>query len=702
MIGYVVDHLGRPRAGVTLSDGITLTTTSADGRFHIVPQGPFVFLTRPAGWTCAPWFVPATAAEVTFTLTPDNQPDLYRFVHISDTHISTDNGARLYQEPVEMGSRDGLAEFLRSLPERVPGLHSVIATGDLTDSGVDAEYEALRLAVHDSPVPVHLLPGNHDHMAGRHGFETSRNNYLINTGDPSGYERNVGPRWYSFDLPGLHVAALDWHTHELGLDHELQDAWLRADLESLAAGTPWILLSHDQPGLSILEGLPHQPLATFSGHWHTSRVIEVGGTLHVNTPTPLFAGLDYSPPSYRVVTWDGERITLETRAVAPAGLERSTFSAPIHAVAVPRPVRWRHQLPGPGQRAAVRVAEDLVLSAVVDEDRAAGGVDAIDLACGSLRWRTALRSAVKGTPAVHADVVIAVEVSGDVVGLDLADGTERWRTTSPDPLRRFAFTPPVVAGDLVIVGDLAHLRALDARTGEPRWERVDLAPHINLVGNAAPVVSGDLVHVGSLGVPPTMICLEVDTGATVWPTGYSTASLADRLRQGASPVGTPLLDKGDLYIPTSKGVVKVDGGSGEVLWQVRNRRGFVPTTPVAVPHGIAVVDGGTDLVLLNRRDGAEIWRTTFQAAGPFSMTSYAVTPHPVFASPSQVTVDGTELLLVPGLDGRIHVVIAQTGERRDDIELDVPIAASLAVTGDTLLAVGVDGGVLAIDRRVLG
>ena len=58
----------------------------------------------------------------------------------------------------------------------------------------------------------------------------SRNGYALHTAEPPGYERNIGPRWYSYDLPGLHVVALDWHTHEMGIDHEAQDAWIRADL----------------------------------------------------------------------------------------------------------------------------------------------------------------------------------------------------------------------------------------------------------------------------------------------------------------------------------------------------------------------------------------------------------------------------------------------------------------------------------------
>jgi hypothetical protein len=147
------------------------------------------------------------------------------------------------------------------------------------------------------------------------------------------------------------------------------------------------------------------------------------------------------------------------------GPATATFTVPEMPVPVPGGVRWRHQLSGAAHRAAPRVHEDTVLVAVKDEDRPAGAIEALDLATGALRWRAALGSSVKGTPVVHADAVIAVEVSGDTVGLALADGTERWRVPSPDPLRLFAFADPALAGDTVIVGDLSHLRALDAATG---------------------------------------------------------------------------------------------------------------------------------------------------------------------------------------------------------------------------------------------
>jgi hypothetical protein len=588
MRGRVVTSDGRARPGVLVSDGCTVTWTGADGTFSLDAVGPFVFLTRPAGHVADRWFAPSTADRVMFTLTPAPDSFPYRFVHISDLHISDPVLNRVaYPQPVEMGSAHALSEFLAAVPDRAGDASSVIATGDLTDFGSDWEFGCLRKAVATSPLPVHLLPGNHDHLAGspRFEFTITRTGYEIHTGDPSGYERNLGPRWYSFDLPGLHVVALDWHTHELGLDHEMQDRWLRADLESLPPRMPWILLSHDQPWHSILDGLPRSPLATFSGHRHVSRVVQVGGTLHVNTPTALFGSLDYAPPSFRVVTWDGHTISLETRAVAPTGLERATFEAPAiprHAAGSVDLVRWRHQLTGAGHRAPARIDGDCVIVGVKHEDSPSGAVELLSRADGSRRWLAELRASVKGTPAAFAGSVIAVEVTGDVVCLDRATGRERWRVPSPDPLRLFAWTEPVVAGGLIVTGDLSHLRALDAATGAPRWERRDLAPYQTLVGHAAPVVAGDMLIVGSHPVPPGMVALDLHTGATVWGPGDDTCNHPS---PGDTPIGTPLYDTDSaaLYLPIPGAIARVDSATGARAWATATSLPFNPATPVPTP-----------------------------------------------------------------------------------------------------------------------
>ncbi|WP_261565863.1 outer membrane protein assembly factor BamB family protein [Frankia gtarii] len=723
MQGKVLGARGEPVPNVMISDGQTITRTGTDGMFSLTPTGPFVFLTRPAGFTATPWFVPATTTDVTFTLTPGETADsgVYRFVHVSDLHVSVDNGTKFYPPGSEIGSQDALSLFLRGLPERAAEVQSVIATGDLTDLGSDAEFDALRRAVDTSILPVHVLPGNHDHMAGggEVGFVVSRNNYAINTGEPSGYERNLGPRWFSFDLPGLHVVALDWHTHELGLDDAAQDAWLRADLEEIGPNTPWILLSHDQPWTSILDGLPSDPVATFSGHRHTSRVIRLGRTIHVNTPTPLFAGLDYSPPSYRIVRWDGEQLGLETRAVARTGLERATFAMPAairlraaegdaaegdaaegDAAEGDAVVRWRHQLSGAGHRAPVRVEGDRVIAGAKREDLPSGAVEVLSLRDGSQLWQAELRASIKGTPVTHHGHVIAVEVSGDVVSLDAETGAERWRIPSPDPLRLFAWADPVIADGILIVGDLSHVRALDADTGELRWERTDLCSYQTLVSHSNPLALGATIILCNFPSPIGIAGLDLHTGEVTWQLGGDLTDLIGSLW----PIGTPLHDQASdmLCVPTPSGLSAIDARTGAGRWKLTAELPFSPATPASVPDGIATVFAGTDVVLLDRADGSVRWRTPMESASELAMASYTRTPQVLFAGPVPVPVeDGSVRLLVSGLDGRIYTLDAASGKRLAEVNVGAPVAAPVAVTDELIIAIAVDGVVTAIERSAL-
>lgn len=190
MRGHVRTRSGLPSPGVLVSDGVTVTTTAHDGSFTLDPRGPFVFITRPAATACENWFVRAGAASVEFILDADEDVFPHRFVHISDTHLGA---GPLYPQPVEIGDEEVFTRFLTRLPELEPGLRSVIATGDLTDLGLDEEYAALRAAVDASPLPLHLLPGNHDHLNGTVTGLVSRTGYALHGGDPSGYERHIGP-----------------------------------------------------------------------------------------------------------------------------------------------------------------------------------------------------------------------------------------------------------------------------------------------------------------------------------------------------------------------------------------------------------------------------------------------------------------------------------------------------------------------------
>lgn len=718
MRGIVEYGTGLPAHGIAVATGGVVVTTGPDGRFVLPRQpewGNFVVLSRPPGYTANPWWHPVPDdknapgdddIELRFVLLPETQQLPYQFVHMTDPHMTTPevvasggHGSGLYKE----GSLpDQFTAFLASIPTRAPGARSVMITGDLVDHGLEEEFEALTDVLLTSPLPTHVIPGNHDHMDGVHRRVISRNNYLTNAGDPRGYERRVGPRFYSFTIADLHVVALDWHSHEIGVDHKVQNDWVRADLGALAAGSPYIILCHDQPGHSILDSLPWAPVATFSGHWHTSRVVDVDGTLHVNTPTSLFAGLDYSPPAYRVVTWDGEHITLETRTVteyqdtkALPDVRTATF-APATVHSADPAIVWRASSSGAGHRQPVRVDGDIVLVGSQIEDSPTGRVEAFDLNTGALRWRRVTGSAVKTTPAVDHDLVVAAEVSGALIALDRDTGEPRWQLESPDPYRRFTWGTPVIADGIVYYGAPSDLRAADVRTGQLIWQRTDLAPHHNLLNHAAPLIVGDRLVIGFWPTPTNPIALDIRTGEDVWhrdPIGPATP-LAVLKRLLVMGTATYDADRDQVVMPAHGQTIAVDREDGTIRWQAPHPGGFNPATPLITPHGYAIAISGLGLRMIDPKTGESLWTTEISGAAPFPMASYTKTPHPTLAPP--ILDDGE--LLIPGLDGVIRR-FDLGGSERGTTRVSSPIAAPLTLSGLRAIAVATDGTIIAFDTE---
>lgn len=709
MHGTVTDAAGAPLAGIAVSNGRDVVRTDVDGRFTLERVTPFVTLTRTASHTSDRWWLPATdEEELRFTLIEKQLRLPFEFIHLTDTHMS------LPRKADDLGTfglyRDGsfghdITAFLGSLPERAPDAQAVFITGDLVDHGLAAEYEEYVEVLAGSPLPVHVIPGNHDHMNGSHGWAISRNDYMTNAGDPTLYEHYIGPRWYSFDIPGAHVVAMDWHTHELGIDHELQNAWLQADLAQIEEGSPWILLFHDQPNASLLDHAPWQPVAAFSGHWHTSRVVRVADTLHVNSPTTFFASLDYTPPAFRRVTWDGERITMRTETVRHVetpelgDVSRSTF-APIGADAGHAALAWSARGRGAGHRQAPVVADGVVYLGSQIEDEPRGWVEALDAATGTALWTTSVASAVKTAPVIVGDVVVAAEVSGDVHGLDRTSGAIRWTVPSSDPLRRFAWNAPTAADGVVYIGDQSDLRAIDAATGEVLWRRTDLSPHHNLVNHAAPLIVGDLLVMGFWPSPMHPIGLNRHTGESLWvaPEMPRTAESFKSMKM-LLIMGTASYDaaRDAVLMPAFGRTVSVDRETGAVHWSADHPGSFSPVPPLVTDAGYVVTATGHGIRLLDPVDGTVRWELEVTGDAPFPMRSYSKDPHPVIAGP--VLVD--DQLVLPGLDGVVRVIDLSSGDLRGEIQLPSPTAAPFVREGDLLVTVGTDGAIIALSASAL-
>lgn len=698
---------GTPVPGVAISNGLDIVDTGPDGSFNIDRHGSFVTMSRPSGFRADRWWERATERPIRFVLEPEEQALPFTFAHLTDIHMTVDPSHPRRGE-IAKGAfrldRDGVfprevQRFLEALPNAAPEVQRIVVTGDLVDNGHALEFEAFRDTMALSPVPIDVIPGNHDHMTGGHSTRISRHGYAINDGDPALYESYFGPRWFSFAVAGLHFVAVDWHTHELGIDHSDQNSWLACEISRLDEAQPWVLLCHDQPSATILDEAPRPPIATFSGHWHTSRVITVGPTLHVNSAPTFFAGLDYSPPSFRVVTWDGETLSIGTRAVPSfepgSGVDIDMVTTDPDGSRRPSPESstvWTAQLAGTGLRQSPVVRGDVIVAATFLDDVPRGFIESVDARSGDLLWRTPLRSAAKSTPAVAGENVVVAEVSGDVVAVRLDSGEEVWRTSSSDPLRRFSWAPPVVAGTRVVLGDQTDLRCLDASTGAVLWRRTDIGPHHNLVGHAAPLIVDDVVYIGLWPTPRHPIALSLQSGEHVWRFPDDPGSSQDLLR---SPrlIGTAVHDAASdsIIFPAHGGTTAVDRTTASLRWSTPHGGGFSPATPVVTERGILVTIGVAGLRLLDRDDGEVVWDVPIHGSSSSPMSSYAKAPHTAFAPALPVPGDGgrSEFLL-PGLDGAVRRV-TDDGSIIGVEQFSAPFASAFVPLDDDVLAMDVSG-----------
>jgi len=235
--------------------------------------------------------------------TPDALGKPYLVAQITDLHIKA-GGKLSYRRVDTAGALHALIDTILAAPQLAD---IVVVTGDLVDFGDEHEYRFLRDILQRLPMPVKLLPGNHDHRTSlRRVFPD--HDYLFDAGDgeaPMHYAIDAGPlRLIGFDCtqpgqPGGRV-------QPDGL------AWLDATLNA-APVRPTLVMLHHPPfhtgiGHMDVQGLDNaaaleaviarhpQVERVICGHLHRHITRRFGGTIAMTAPGPAHqVALDLDP-----------------------------------------------------------------------------------------------------------------------------------------------------------------------------------------------------------------------------------------------------------------------------------------------------------------------------------------------------------------------------------------------------------------------
>ncbi|MFM1550146.1 MAG: PQQ-binding-like beta-propeller repeat protein [Lentisphaeria bacterium] len=167
--------------------------------------------------------------------------------------------------------------------------------------------------------------------------------------------------------------------------------------------------------------------------------------------------------------------------------------------------------------------------------------------------------------------------------------------------------------------------------------------------SAVTVVDGRVYTMGNKKGTDHIVCLDEETGETVWIHTYA-CKLAPRMYEGG-PNATPTIKRGKVYTLSREGhMICLDAATGDVLWE-RHAREFNAESPswgfsgsTTVVGKIAVYNVGSGGVGLDADSGKTLWGTGSSDAG--------------YATPLPVKLDGKQQIAiftgkrVVGLDPR--------------------------------------------------
>src|SRR6185295_15094347 len=170
---------------------------------------------------------------------------LMLIAQISDTHIKPEG--RLGYRRVDTALH--LARCVEHVQRLTPVPDVVLVTGDLVDAGLDEEYTRLRRLLAPLPMPVYVIPGNHDARDPlRRAFGCD--GYLPREGEYLHYVIDTHP----LRLIGLDTLVPGESGGRLGPDRL---AWLDARLAE-APQRPTLVFMHHPPFKTGIEGMDSQ------------------------------------------------------------------------------------------------------------------------------------------------------------------------------------------------------------------------------------------------------------------------------------------------------------------------------------------------------------------------------------------------------------------------------------------------------------
>lgn len=321
----VYDKGEKQLANVAVSDGLHVVQTDSKGNYQLPghERMRFLFITTPSGYKTFNAFyqrVVERADSYDFAVYPCREriqsDGSHRFIHLSDTEISTKDGNEIWSRQ--------LCEYADN--EKIA---FIVHTGDICyEGGLKNHIRILNTQLTENTQVFYGI-GNHDLVKGVYGEEL--------------YEKLYGPVYYSFDVGAVHyvMTPMLYGDYRPGYNKEDVYRWLKNDLALVKKDKPIVVFNHSIPedtitfryGISptkyidlLAMGVKHW----LYGHWHIHHHTKHSptGMNLICTATPASGGIDHATSAFRVLKIDGKgEMTSEMRySYFPAYVQIASFN----------------------------------------------------------------------------------------------------------------------------------------------------------------------------------------------------------------------------------------------------------------------------------------------------------------------------------------------------------------------------------------
>ena len=265
-----------------------------------------------------------------------------------------------------------------------------------------------------------------------------------------------------------------------------------------------------------------------------------------------------------------------------------------------------------------------------------GQVSALDENNGRQRWRVNTKELLTGGVGVGESTVLVGTRKGAVLAYDV-DGKPLWRAQVSSEV----LGAPQVAQGVALVRTVdGRIFALDAASGERKWEHQVLLPPLLLRADATVEVVGSTALAGLPG--GRVLALDIASGDVVWEAVVSQATGDNEIERISDIAAPPVVDGEQACAAGYQGrIACMDLRKGTVVWardaSTAGRLGIDPITVyLTAPNGVVSA--------FDRQTGASLWTQD-------KLLNRSVTgPTPV-----------GDFVLVGDYDGYVHVLDAEDG-----------------------------------------